>query len=176
MLFNKTKCVAAVPMERKETRDDRSKAEKSVDREAKSLPKEEDEDGDMIVPASLFFDIYDDNDGDVAARDVAVEPPGKTDEVTVAKVLCSIVAAGLSAVELPSSGTVVSLEPHITRSMGNSLAQLLTNRAVLTAFALGGEGGGSGCSCAGEVDTRRRYVCPPPPPRGGDVSADQYDG
>lgn len=64
--------------------------------------------------------------------------------VTVASVLWSIVAAGLSAAELPSSGTSLSLDPQITRSIGNSFGQLLTNRAVLMALGLGGDGGGSG--------------------------------
>jgi hypothetical protein len=64
--------------------------------------------------------------------------------VTVARVLCSIVAAGLSAAELPSSGTSLSFDPHITRRIGKSFGQLLTNRAVLMALGLGGDGGGSG--------------------------------
>lgn len=59
-------------------------------------------------------------------------------------VLCNIEAAGLSAIELPPSGTSLSLEPQITRRIGKSLAQLLTKRAVLIALGLAGDGGGSG--------------------------------
>lgn len=35
-------------------------------------------------------------------------------------------------------------EPHITRRMGNSFAQLLTSNAVLIAVGLAAVGGGSG--------------------------------
>lgn len=67
-----------------------------------------------------------------------------TADVTVTNVFCNIVTAGLSAVELPPAGTVTSFDPQITISMGNSFGPLLTNNAVLTAFALGGDGGGKG--------------------------------
>lgn len=66
------------------------------------------------------------------------------DDVTVANALCNMLTAGLSAVELPPSGTATSFDPHITMRMGKSLGQLLTNNAVLTALALGGDGGGKG--------------------------------
>jgi hypothetical protein len=174
MLFSRTKCVEAVPKERNESKDGKSSAENSV---SKLSPKNDDVDMPLVllfiavITASLFLDRYDDND---ASTDVVCVEPDKKDEVAVANVLCIIVTAGLSAVALPSSGVAASFEPHITRSIGNSLAQLLTNRAVLTAFALGGDGGGSGCSSAGEVDTRRScVVCPA---NGGDVSGGQYDG
>ena len=74
----------------------------------------------------------------------------------------SNVAAGLSVTELPSSGTLLSLEPQITRRMGNSFGQLLTKRAVLIAFGLAGVGGGRGCKSAGAVEIRlsgNPYCC-----------------
>lgn len=82
-------------------------------------------------------------------------------DVTVAKVLCNSSTAGLSVDELPLSGTATSLDPHITMRMGKSLGQLLTNNAVLTALALGGDGGGKVWNPAGEVDTRRNCVLKP---------------
>ena len=42
--------------------------------------------------------------------------------------------------------------PHITRSIGKSFVQLLTNRAVLIAFGLAGAGGGIGWTAIGAVD------------------------
>ena len=59
--------------------------------------------------------------------------------------------AGLSErLPLPSA-------PHITRRIGNSLAQLLTSKAVLIAAGLAAVGGGSDwIFCSGAVDVRRR--------------------
>lgn len=90
-----------------------------------------------------------------------VDAPGvdKDIEAAVGSVLCNNATAGLSAVELPASGTSASLEPQITIRMGNSLGQLPTNNAVLTALPLGGGGGcgeGTDWNRAGEVDARRK--------------------
>lgn len=130
----------AVPREGKENREGRSNGEeKIVAKDAKGLLKNEVDRLLLtaVIAASLFLAIFDISTG------VGSEPD-EYDDVTDAKVLCNIVTAGLSAVALPSSGTVTSFDPQITRSIGNSFGQLLTNKAVLTAFALGGDRGGSG--------------------------------
>lgn len=65
--------------------------------------------------------------------------------------------------------------PHITRRIGNNLAQLLTSRAVLIAAGLAAVGGGSGwIFCKGAVDVRRRGGAG----RGGAtaVACDEGDG
>lgn len=46
--------------------------------------------------------------------------------------------------------------PQITRSIGKSFVQLLTNKAVLIAFGLAGVGGGIGCTEIGAVEDLRR--------------------
>lgn len=52
---------------------------------------------------------------------------------------------------------LMASEPQITRRMGNSLAQLLTRRAVLIAVGLAAVGGGRGwIFWIGAVDVRRR--------------------
>lgn len=96
----------------------------------------------------------------------------RIDDVAVLTAAWATAATGLSVAELPSSGIAPSLDPHMTKSIGNSLGQLLTNSAVLTAFALGGGGGTSGCICRNAVDTRRDGACWP----GGALSGGQYDG
>lgn len=139
ILFSNTKCVDAVPSDKNDINDGRLKADVSVAKNAKGLPNRPKNDDELTVVVLVVV---------VMAASVCANTPDAlgiaTADVAVAKVLCNIVTAGLSAIELPPSGTATSFDPQITMSMGNSFGQLLTNNAVLTAFALGGDGGGKG--------------------------------
>jgi hypothetical protein len=119
-------------------------ADVNVARNEEGLPKRLKRDVETVEPLLLLLLLK----VVVTASSLCANTPDALgidkDEVTVANVLCNIVTAGLSAVELPPSGTATSFDPHITMSIGNNFGQLLTNNAVLTALALGGDGGGSG--------------------------------
>lgn len=136
MLFSSTKCVDAVPSDKNDISDGMSNADVSVARKVEGLPNRPKNDAEPGVVFVVMVEV-------VMAASVSADALGiDTVDVTVANVLCNIVTAGLSAIELPPSGTATSFDPHITMSMGKSFGQLLTNNAVLTAFALGGDGGG----------------------------------
>jgi hypothetical protein len=134
MLFNSTRFVLAAPRDKNDRRESRLKTVSN--RLLEKVATDDDTAGVAVAMAAALFAI----NGVGDAGDVNEEMAAAVAVI----VLCNIVAAGLSAAELPPSGTSLSLEPHITRRMGNSFGQLLTKRAVLIALGLAGDGGGSG--------------------------------
>lgn len=162
MLFNSTQWVLAAPNEKNDSRECRSNVDIKVANEA-SCSERGKVSAWFEITASLPPDTSD-------AADVV--DCDRIDDVAVLTAWWAIVATGLLSVTEPPPSSETSLDPHMTKSIGNNFGQLLTNSAVLTAFALGGGGGRSGCICKNAVDTRREGACWL---ASGALSGGQYD-